>query len=83
MPKDSRKIGLSPGDPGRSEPSPPPEGESQAGPIEEFSGFFDQTTEYIRDPATGRWIVKNPAGSTAYNSLYHSRRGEPWRFDPP
>lgn len=42
-------------------------------PSGDFPGFFDQTTEYLRDPATGRWIVKNPAGSSAYNYLYHDR----------
>lgn len=41
----------------------------------DYPGFFDQTTDYIKDPATGLWIVRNPAGSTAYN-LLSARGGE-------
>lgn len=36
--------------------------------------FFDQTTEYIKDPETGRWVVVNPAGSTLYNNLTREKK---------
>ena len=35
--------------------------------------FFDQTTEYIKDPKTGRWVIVNPAGSELYNNLYREK----------
>jgi hypothetical protein len=36
--------------------------------------FFDQTTEYIKDPETGRWVIVNPAGSELYNNLYREKK---------
>jgi hypothetical protein len=39
--------------------------------------FFDQTTEYIKDPHTGRWVIVNPAGSTLYNNLTREKKTDP------
>ncbi|MCI0470040.1 MAG: hypothetical protein L0Y73_00105 [Candidatus Aminicenantes bacterium] len=47
-------------DAGNPHPSPEP-----AGIID-----YDNSTTYFKDPKSGRWIVRNPAGSIAYNCLY-------------
>jgi hypothetical protein len=36
--------------------------------------FFDQTTDYIKDPETGRWVIVNPSGSELYNNLYRDKK---------
>jgi hypothetical protein len=40
---------------------------------------FDNSTTYRKDPKTGKWIIKIPAGSTVYNYLY--RDPNEWETD--